>query len=291
MQQIPESELILNPDGSIYHLHLLPEEVGDTIITVGDQDRVAQVSAHFDSIEVKRAKREFVTHTGTLRGKKITVISTGIGTDNIDIVLNELDALVNIDLATRTIKPTLKSLDIIRIGTSGTLQADIPIDSFVVSKYALGWDSLMHYHADNWSQSIQKIQAAWQIHRQSKGYFKDGFVPSLGIAGADLVKRLSEGMIEGITHTCPGFYAPQGRVLRMALRDSQHISHLRKIDFQGIKSTNLEMETAGIYSLANLLGHNAVSFNAILANRITNEFSTRPKETVQALIELVLSRI
>ena len=288
MKQLLESELILNPDGSIYHLKLRPEQIASTIITVGDQDRVAEVSKYFDAIDHKVEKREFVTHTGWLRGKRLSVISTGIGTDNIDIVFNELDALFNIDFETRQVKETITPLTFIRIGTSGCLQEDIPLDAFLISTYGLGLDNLLHFYENdaeltNSNIDLSDLTKSLQIN------------PYLFKADEDLVahftERAKQKIHKGITVTCPGFYAPQGRSLRIKALNKNLIQQLQKIDIEGNRITNMEMETAGIYGMASLLGHKAISFNALLANRVTGSFSTQPKQTVDRLIRFVLDGI
>lgn len=289
MKHFPPSELILNPDGSIYHLNLLPEQIADTVITVGDPDRVHEISKYFDTIEHKVQKREFVTHTGTFRGKRLSVISTGIGTDNIDIVLNELDALVNIDLKNRVEKTTLTSLNIIRIGTSGAMQQDIPVDQFLVSQFGIGLDGLMHYYdtQNNAEEHMTFLHFMEDVSKKTNFPIR----PYIASAGENLVEKLAYDFNKGITITCPGFYAPQGRILRGNISVNNLLENLSQFSYKDLRCTNFEMETAGIYGLANLLGHQAISFNAILANRITNEFSQKPKETVQSLIELVLERV
>ena len=284
---IAESELILNPDGSVYHLHLLPEEIAETIITVGDPDRVSEVSKYFDSIEVKRNKREFVTHTGYIGKKRISVISTGIGTDNIDIVFTELDALVNIDLQTREIKEKHTALDIIRIGTSGALQADIDIDSFLISSHGLGLGGLMLYYDFDENPVEKKLRQSIDNH-----LITPIPVPTyLYENSTDLANKIGPDMLRGVTATCPGFYAPQGRQLRGKVRNQQMLDELRTWSHEGIRITNFEMETAGIYGMARMLGHHAISCNAILANRAKGEFSKAPKEVAKKLIEEVLQRI
>ncbi|MFC4635835.1 nucleoside phosphorylase [Dokdonia ponticola] len=293
---IPASELILNPEGSIYHLHLRPEHVASTVITVGDPDRVAAVTAHFDTITHTVQCREFKTSTGTYKGKPITVISTGIGTDNIDIVLNELDALVNIDFKTRTLKKTLTSLDIIRIGTSGSIQEDIPVDSFLLSDMAIGLDALLHFY-DSASIQHPEIQKAFIEHM---GWAAEKSEPYVVSCDRDLASHfLSDQVVQGFTATNVGFYGPQGRVLRLQTSDAtmnQKLGEFRYFDklsipFRESKITNLEMETAGIYGLAKLLGHRAVSMNAILANRATGTFSKEPNKTTDHLIQYTLDRI
>ncbi|MEM9919759.1 MAG: nucleoside phosphorylase [Bacteroidota bacterium] len=286
---IPDSELILNPDGSIYHLHLRPEHLANTIITVGDPDRVAKVSQYFDEVEVKIAKREFVTHTGTYRRKRLTVLSTGIGTDNIDIVLNELDALVNIDLETRTVKPNLTSLQFIRIGTTGGLQAEIPLDTFVVSTFAIGMDGLMHFYPmdNNADEYMFQHEFMEQIGRGVQFPIRPYFVK----ADRELLQQVGQGMLQGATLTNTGFYAPQGRSIRAGLAEQNLLAAFQKFRYRDLQITNLEMETAGIYGLAKILGHRAISCSVVLANRAENTFSEQPAESVDRLIRTVLDRI
>ncbi len=285
---IKESELIINPDGSIYHLNLKPEHVANTIITVGDPDRVDQVTKHFDTIEFTTQKREFKTQTGSLNGKRITVISTGIGTDNIDIVFNELDALVNIDFNTREIKNKLTSLDIIRIGTSGSIQKDIPIDSFLISEMAAGFDSLLHFYN---SKQFQELDISKALVEQTNWYTAKSD-PYVVKADQSLIDKLSsDSTYKGFTATNVGFYGPQGRVLRLAIQDDTLNEKLASFNYNGLAITNLEMETAGIYGLSKLLGHKAISMNAILANRATGEFSNDPKGLVENLIEYTLNKL
>lgn len=285
---IKASELILNPDGSIYHLNLKPEQLADTILTVGDPDRVDKITQFFDVVEWKVRKREFHTQTGFFNGKRISVISTGIGTDNIDIVFNELDALVNIDFSTREIKQRLKSLDIIRIGTSGSLQANIPIDSFLVSSAAVGFDSLWYYYTHNEEQELgftQSLESYLQLHpKKSKPYFVK--------ADAHLLKLFSDQeTYQGITATNVGFYGPQGRILRAQPQDEDLVNRLANFNFKQKVVTNMEMETSGIYAMASILGHRALSTNAIIANRATGEFSKDPVQTTEKLILHVLNKI
>ena len=285
---IKESELIINPDGSIYHLNLKPEHVANTIITVGDPDRVDQVTKHFDAIEFTTQKREFKTQTGSLNGKRITVISTGIGTDNIDIVFNELDALVNIDFSTREIKNELTSLEIIRIGTSGSIQKDIPIDSFLISEIAAGFDSLLHFYN---SKQFQELDISNALVEQTNWYTAKSD-PYVVKADQSLIDKLSsDSTYKGFTATNVGFYGPQGRVLRLPIQDNTLNDKLANFNYNGLAITNLEMETAGIYGLSKLLGHKAISMNAILANRATGEFSNDPKGLVENLIEYTLNKL
>lgn len=284
MKTIPDTDLILNSDGSIYHLNLLPEDVAQTVITVGDPNRVALISKYFDRIELKKGKREFITHTGYLGNKRITVISTGIGTDNIDIVLNELDALVNIDFTLRKPKSQLTSLDIIRIGTSGAIQPDIETGSTVISEYALGLDTLMQYYVHDLDGNEHDLQDA------AHSYFHHlkGLNPYVTSASKVLLERFEKDLVKGITVTSPGFYAPQGRQIRVRTTIPDFIELLSNFRMNDFRLTNLEMETAGIYALAKSLGHNAVSINAILGNRITNEFTKSPEYVITTAIEKIL---
>ena len=285
---IASSELILNPDGSVYHLHLKPENIAKDILFVGDQNRVEKITQHFEHIECTIQKREFKTQTGTYKGKRITVISTGIGPDNIDIVINELDALVNIDLESRTIKRELTSLNIVRIGTSGSLQADIPVDSFVMSRYGLGLDNMLRsYQIDEISEKeIEEAfiyQTNWDL-RKGRPYV---------VKGSDSLATLflSDQIFDGFTGTAGGFYGPQGRVLRLPIQDIELNRRMDSFHFQGIRMTNLEMETGAIYGLGKLLGHECLSLNAIIANRATGTFSKDPYKAVDELIEYVLNRL
>ena len=285
--KLSAADLIINPDGSIYHLNLLPEDIADTVITVGDLDRVPEVSKHFDRIELKKGKREFSTHTGYIGKKRITVISTGIGTDNIDIVFNELDALVNIDFDSRTVKNELKSLNIIRIGTSGAVQPDIPMGTVLASSYGLGFDALMHYYEQSLSEKEEELLSDINI------YFKDlaGIKPYLTQANENLLQQFAYDMPTGITATAPGFYAPQGRQVRAKNAVANFIGRLNSFKSGANRITNLEMETAGIYALAKTLGHKALSINAILASRVNFEFSNNPNAIVNKAISTILERI
>lgn len=287
MARISETDLILNSDGSVYHLNLLPEDVADTVITVGDPERVAQVSQHFDDIEVKKSKREFTTHTGYIGDRRLTVLSTGIGTDNIDIVLNELDALVNIDFVNRQVKPDLKSLNIIRIGTSGAVQADIPVDSLLISEIAIGMDTLMHYYRYQNTEAEAKLLSKFNSALPQDKLFSPYIVP----ASSNLLNMFTRNIPTGVTISAPGFYAPQGREVRAKASLPGLMEAISNFSGSGKRITNLEMETAGIYGLAAVLGHKAVSFNAILANRITQKFSADPQKTINECIETVLNLI
>ncbi len=288
MNQIPESELILNPDGSVYHLNLLPEDISDVVINVGDPDRVSKVSSFFDSIEVKKQKREFVTHTGHYKGRRISVISTGIGTDNIDIVYNELDALVNIDLKTRTVKPNLTALNLIRIGTSGALQPEIPVDSFVFSTFGLGLDGLLNFYQYTNTPEEQAIIESFRKHYPNNCKLPESYLTRSSLK---LEHALSEGMHKGITASCSGFYAPQGRVLRYQLARTDMIEKLNSFRHGEHKVTNFEMETGAMYGLAKILGHHCCAVNLIVANRIAQQFSKKYEERMHQLIQTVLDRI
>lgn len=285
---IQSSELILNPDGSVYHLNLLPEHIATDIIFVGDQNRVEKITKFFDTIEFSTQKREFKTQTGTYKGKRISVVSTGIGPDNIDIVLNELDALVNIDLKMRQPKDNLTSLNIVRIGTSGSLHQDIPVDSFVMSTHGLGLDNMLRsYQIENICNPT--LEDAFVAHTDWD--LKKG-TPYI-IAGSESLAQRFDGlqMHKGITATAPGFYGPQGRVLRLPLQNSDLNSAMDSFNFEGHRITNLEMETAAIYGLSALLGHQALSLNAIVANRASGEFSADPYFAVDNLITYALDKL
>jgi uridine phosphorylase len=281
MQRIAESELIINARGAVYHLDLRPEELATNIITVGDPDRVGEVTKYFDTVEVKRQHREFVSHTGRVGEKRVTVVSTGIGTDNIDIVLNELDALANIDFGTRLIKEQVTVLNIIRIGTSGALQADIPVDSFVASTHGLGLDNLLNFyrleHNEQENQLLHSFTTHTQLHAQVCH-------PYISTASPSLLKYFVDGFHQGITVTCPGFYGPQGRILRLGVRNPELIDRLTAFSFGQHRITNFEMETSGIYGLGKLLGHHCLSLSAIVANRIRKEFSKDGGAAVDSLI-------
>lgn len=286
--KIKSSELILNPDGSVYHLNLKPEHIAHDILFVGDQNRVEKITQFFDSIEFSTQKREFKTQTGTLKGKRITVISTGIGPDNIDIVMNELDALVNIDLETRLPKEKLTSLNIIRIGTSGSLQADIPVDSFVMAKFGLGLDNMLRsYLIDPVSENAMEeafiSHTNWDL-RKGKPYV---------ISCSEKLEKIieSDTIHKGITATAGGFYGPQGRILRLNIQDENLNSKMDDFKFEDNRITNLEMETGAIYGLSKLLGHQALSLNAIIANRASGTFSEDPYKAVDELIAYTLKKL
>jgi len=288
MQRIPESELIVNARGAIYHLDVRPDELGTIVITVGDPSRVSAVSQYLDHVECRCNHREFITHTGYLGKKRISVVSTGIGTDNIDIVLQELDALVNIDLQSRTIKPTLTQLNIIRIGTSGSLQKYIAVDNYVASSHGLGIDNLLNFYRheqnDEEKQLLHSFITQTQLHN-SISY------PYISGASSALLKHFVDGFKHGITVTCPGFYGPQGRVLRLGLSNPMLVDKLTQFNFGQHRITNFEMETSAIYGLGKLLGHHCLSLSAIVANRVTREFSKDVHRTVDLLIRKTLDTI
>ena len=286
--KLKDSELILNDNGSIYHLNLKPENISNDIIFVGDPDRVDKVTKHFDTIEFSTHKREFKTTTGTYKNKRISVISTGIGADNIDIVLNELDALVNINLKTKTVKKNHTALNIIRIGTSGSLQKDIPIDSFLMSTYALDINGMLRsYQTQNISHP--EVEDAFVNHTQ----WDEKKCYPLVISNNKLLesKITSDIIYKGMTATAGGFYGPQGRTLRIAVKDPYLNSKIETFDYKGIKVTNLEMETSAIYGLAKLLGHRACSMNAIIANRALGKFSKNPDQVIGNLILYTLEKL
>ena len=285
MSRIAESEMILNARGAIYHLNLKPDEIGNTVFLVGDPDRVQEVSKHFDKIEYKGEYREFITHTGLIGKKRLSVLSTGIGTDNVDIAINELDALVNIDFTTREIKQVTSSLNLIRIGTSGALQMEIPVDSFIASTHGLGIDNLLNFyrleHNNEEKQLLHSFVTSTQLHSQI-GY------PYIAGASASLIKHFVKDFYQGITVTCPGFYGPQGRILRLGISNPELVNRLTQFRFGQYRITNFEMETSAIYGLSKLLGHNCLSLNAVIANRVRKEFSKDGKAAVENLIIKVL---
>ncbi len=281
MRQIPETELILQPDGSVYHLRLRPEQLGNLVFTVGDPDRVPTVSEHLDQIDFKLQNREFITHTGWKNGKRVSVISTGMGTDNIEILMTELDALVNVDLQTREVKSQKTSLQIIRIGTSGSLQEDIPTGTLLASELAIGMDTLMAYYPPlSGTQDLaEAIQAELGLT----------FRPYQAAASRLLLDKLDPEILRGVTLTCPGFYAPQGREVRLKPRFEHMIERLAALRVQDRYLTNFEMETAGYYALGELLGHEVLSLNAILANRPLKKFDAAGEKTVERAIEIALA--
>ena len=287
MNKIPESELIINNRGAVYHIDLRAEELADTVITVGDPDRVSVISKHFDKIEVKRHPREFVSHTGFIGKKIITVISTGIGPDNIDIVLNELDAVKNIDFETRTIKQTHSPLTIIRLGTSGALQGDTPVDSLVAGTHGLGLDNLLHYYQFKMNSEEEQLLQQFIAHTQLSGSIQ----PYISSCSAAVIKHFVNGFHQGITVTCPGFYGPQGRVLRLGLSNPFLVERLSSFRFGNHHISNFEMETSAIYGLGKLLGHHCLSVNVIVANRVRKEFSKDGAAAVEKMITTCLGII
>lgn len=279
-RQIPESELILNADGSIYHLHLKPENLASLVFTVGDPDRVVLVSKYFDQIDFKGSKREFVTHTGRIKGKRLTVMSTGMGTDNVEILMTELDSLVNVDLKTHTVKPVEKSLEIIRLGTSGSMQVDLPVGSLLASEIAVGVDTLMQFYPklegnQDWSQLVRDT-------------LELTFLPYQASASNELLQKLPSDFHRGVTLTAPGFYAPQGREIRLKPKMHNMIDRLSELELSGLKMTNFEMETAGYYAMGQLLNHRMLSLNAIVANRPSGEFDKEAEKTIDRMIRAAL---
>jgi uridine phosphorylase len=289
MSNLSQTELILNPDGSIYHLNLLPGDIADNIILAGDPDRVEMISSFFDSVEVKKQKREFITHTGHYRGSRITVVSSGIGTDNIDIVINELDALANIDIGSRKIREEHRTLNFIRIGTSGALQEDIPVDSLVISARAIGFDGLLNFYDGRNGISDAMFEKAFV---QFTGWNSLLASPYVVDASEKLFRKFGKDeMIAGVTISTPGFYGPQGRELRLKTADSDLNDKIGRFRYGDYRITNYEMECSAIYGLSKLLGHEAVTICAIIANRSTLTYSTRHQETMSRLIKTVLDRM
>lgn len=288
MEKIKSSELIINPDGSVYHINLKPEHIANDVIFVGDQYRVDEVAKFFDTIEFETQKREFKSKVGTYKGKRITVISTGIGPDNIDIVMNELDALVNIDFETRAVKDQLTQLNIYRFGTSGSLHKDIPVDAILLSSHAIGTDNMLRsYQVDH--VTMTDMEDAFIQHTY---WNLDKGRPYAIQASEKLMQKMNENQFfSGITITAGGFYGAQGRVLRLAVEDKDLNDKMDNFTFQSHRATNLEMETAAIYGLAKLLGHEAISINAIIANRANGTFSTNPYDTVEKMIQVCLDKI
>lgn len=288
MSFISSSELIINDRGAIYHLNCRPEEIADSIITVGDPDRVQEISKYFDKIEFNNKHREFITHTGYIGNKRLTVMSTGIGPDNIDIVVNELDALVNIDLGRRVIKGKLQTLNIIRVGTAGSLQSHIPINSFVASTHGLGLDNMINFYLQCGNDEDKQLIQAFNTHTQ----LHNGIcTPYINGASGALLKEFVKNFHQGITVSCPGFYGAQGRVIRMGLAQPDLINRLTSFNFGQHQITNFEMETAAIYGLGKILGHHCISLNAIVANRVTKEFTKDLNGLMENLIKTTLEII
>lgn len=288
MKKIADSELILNDDGSVYHLKLRPEHISDIVLIVGDQGRVKTISQHFTNMECQIQNREFVTHTGTYNGRRITALSTGIGTDNIDIAINELDALANIDFAKREIKENPVSLNIIRLGTSGALQGDVPVDDFVMSEYGLGFDGLLHFYHSGKNIFEPEMTDAFIRHSE---YSPDLAKPYIVKGSEMLINKIGQGLFKGITATASGFYGPQGRQLRIAPADPAMNDKMETFNFNGHRITNFEMETSALYGLSALLGHNALTICAIIANRVSKQFSKDYHPAVERMVKMVLDRI
>lgn len=288
MERIAESELVLNENGSIYHLDLLPDNIADTIILVGDQGRVGKISKHFDALEYSGQKREFLTHTGRIGTKRLTVLSTGIGTDNIDIVINELDALVNIDLDTRTVKKESRSLNLIRLGTSGSLQEDLPVDSFLLSTHGIGFDGVFNYYDD--SRRIEDTELTDEFIKQID-WNNDFPRPYIVEGSSSILDLLKEGTFQGMTATANGFYGPQGRQLRLKARVPDLNERLSQFEYNGHRVTNFEMETSALFGLGKALGHECATVCAIIANRFRKEYSKNHDLTIEQLIAFLLERI
>jgi len=288
MDPLTYSELILNPDGSVFHLALHPDDIADTIILVGDQDRVNAVSSFFDHIEQKKHNREFRTHTGRYKGKRFSVLSTGIGTDNIDIVLNELDALANINLQTRTLLPSTRKLKLVRIGTTGGLQEDIPINSFILTKISCGFDPVLHFYKDRDSVCDMDAEESFKSYTDwSESLPSPYFVAS----SPELFNKLNDNVIAGITISAPGFYGPQGRSIRLAIADPDLNSKINRFRYKDLRITNYEMESSALFGLSRLLGHEAATICAMIANRISGEITNNYKSVINKLISFTLDRL
>ena len=285
MPKFLESELVLNKDGSVYHLNLKPQHIAENVLIVGDPSRVYRISKHFDKIEFEMNKREFITHVGKYNGKQITVLSTGMGPDNIEIFFTELDALVNVDLKKKEIKARKRPLNIIRIGTSGAMQEDIPVGSHVASRFGVGFDNLMDFYQYEHSSFEAEIALKLREHANLS------FTPYVAEGSAGLLEQFSEGMIVGNTVTTPGFYAPQGRHIRLPLKYPKLLRDLSNFHHKDFWLTNFEMETSALYAMARMLGHNMLSVNAVIANRVKGTFSKNPYPTIDSLIKKVLDRL
>lgn len=288
MNKIGESELIITPEGRVYHINLRPDELATTVITVGDPDRVTEVSKYFDKIEFKTRHREFVVHTGYIGKKRITVLSSGIGPDNIDITLNEIDACANIDFNTRTIRDNFTRLDIFRLGTSGSLQADIPVDNLVASSHGIGLDNLMHFYEVPYSIHEKELAASFSTHAQLDNTH---IIPYAVQGSTELLSYFNAGYHQGITVTCPGFYAPQGRVVKAALQFPHLINYLSSFSFGEQRITNFEMETSAIFGLGRIFGHRCLSINTIVANRQDQTFSNNAVRSIDQMIKKSLEII
>lgn len=287
-KEFASSELIVNPNGSIYHLGLKKENVAEKIIVVGDPGRVSKLSSFFDKIEFRAENREFITHTGTYKGERLTVLSSGIGTDNIDIVMNELDAIFNIDLVKRTKNKNLTSLKFFRIGTTGGLQEDMKPGSFILTKIACGFDGLLHFYRDGFMVSDENIEKAFVNHT---GWFDKRAVPYFVHANKELFDLLDDGVKSGITISCPGFYGPQGRQLRLPVFDPILNEKIETFRCEDLRITNFEMESSALYGLGTMLGHKAVTICAVIANRLTGESISNHEPVINDLIKFALDHI
>jgi uridine phosphorylase len=282
------SELILNPDGSIFHLRLQPEHIADTIILVGDPKRVDGVSSMFDTVDLRVSNREFITHTGTFRGNRLTAMSTGIGADNVDIVLNELDALVNIDLKLRRMKEQRRTLRLVRIGTTGGLQKDIPVDSIILSRYAAGFDTVMNFYS-RWNEVSEEALA--NAFREHTGWDERLHSPCFIRSSDELFERFAGDVFSGITITAPGFYGPQGRSIRLEPADPGLNDKLESFRYGDLRILNYEMESSALFGLSRLLGHQAATLCTMIANRATLEFTADYKASVSKLIKFTLEHL
>lgn len=289
IKSIENSELILNPDGSVFHLHLLPGDIAETIILVGDPSRVDLIAKRFDSVEIEKSNREFKTITGYFNTKKLSIVSTGIGTDNIDIVVNELDALVNIDFETKRLNKDIKSLNLIRIGTSGAIQKDIPLSSFIVATKSIGFDGMLNFYDKRNEVADLDFEKAFI---RDVNWQDDLAHPYVVSASKELINLFDDkNTIKGITISANGFYGPQGRVLRLHLKDAKINSKIEAFRFQGLKITNYEMESSAIAGLAAMMGHQAITICAIIANRVTGEASADYHKAMNELIDYTLNKI
>lgn len=288
MRIIPQSEFIINKDGSAFHLHIKPEQLSDKIIMMGDPDRVTLTTSFFDNIECDVRSREFHTVTGTYKGKRITALSHGIGTDNIDIVVTELDALANIDFATRTVKPDFKQLTMIRVGTSGGMQPHCPVGSYVVSEKSIGFDGLVHYYADSREVREEDFEEAFQKHVNWSPYHCSPYVVS---ADEELVDRIGHDMIRGVTISAIGFYGPQGRYVRLPLADPDLNAKIESFRYNDYSITNYEMESSALAGLGKMMGHKCMTVCAIIANRVALNSSADYKGSIEDLLKIVLERI
>ncbi len=288
-KKIQESELILNPDGSVYHLKIKPENLADHVILVGDPKRVGTISDFFDTTEFEGQNREICTHTGTYKGKRITAMSTGMGTDNIDIVINELDALVNINLKTRTINPQHKSLNLFRLGTSGAVQSDLPLNAFVVSEFGLGFDGMLYYYSFDEGITCAEMKDEFIKHTNWNPNLPNPYIIP---ASPSLLKMFSEDDIyKGITVTAPGFYGPQGRELRIPLAHPDMNKNLESFNYKNHRILNYEMETSALYGLGNILGHQTLTICVAIANRRKKAYNQNYQVAIKELIELLLDKI